>query len=120
MAKSTSRTAPPRDINQASERIKVYIRMLRRKSGATAEEMRVAAGGITPHNSWSLGEMAKMYGFECYFAKTPQHGNRMTYQFVRPGEPTTAFETNVVSDPSGQIHEVDQTPSRTRKTKEAA
>lgn len=107
-----SKRPPARDIKLAVPRTREYINMLVRKHGATAEELQAMAvakfgsrgEGVTKHNSYSLGRLADTYGFECFYMKTPRKGGRAltTYQFRRPGEPTSAFggpeSVDVVSD----------------------
>jgi hypothetical protein len=90
MASTSKKTV--RDLKSAPERTQLYIRLLTRKGGATAYELRDAAGAYTCHNSWSLCRFAEAYGFVCFYGKTDD-SDYVVYQFVKPGQQPTAWAT---------------------------
>ncbi len=100
----------PRDLKKAPPRTQDYIKLLRRKSGTTAEDLKAMAldkygtsgADLTKHNHYSLNLLAKTYGFHCYSQKN--EGELMRYQFVRQDEPTTAFDPNVKWDGKKTVH----------------
>lgn len=107
-----------RDWQKAVDRTQLYIRMLLRKKGATADQLAEAARQAafatrganrkwanskeapTHHNRWSLEGFADVYGFECWAvrdwnAKTQSNSGPMRYQFVPKGagmKACTAFD----------------------------
>ncbi len=90
-----------RNLKSASPRTQLYMRLLTRKSGATAQELEQAviaakfvkmdkkAGRVpyTRHNSYSLGLLTERFGFDCYFERDA-HGT-MRYQAVPHGTPAS-------------------------------
>lgn len=84
-------------------RTQLYIRMLTRKSGATAQELEaavIAAGMAHPdhytrHNSYSLALFGSRKGFDLYWDRTAdkngiiQDGANMRYQFLPAGTPAS-------------------------------
>lgn len=90
-------TIAVRDVKNATERTRHYVRLLTRPKGATAVELRDAVGAFTCHNSWSLGRLAETYGFECYFGPAP-NCDFVVYQFVQKGAKPTAFDAKAAND----------------------
>ena len=70
-----------RDVATAPARTQLYIKLLSRKNGATAQELLDAAGAITKHNFWSLQRFGAPYGFSC--AKIENEGENVRYVFTK-------------------------------------
>jgi hypothetical protein len=75
-----------RDLKKAAPRTQEVCRLLQRKSGITAHELRDATGAVTKHNAWSLQRMADQFGFLFEISAEPDSNGYKRYYFTKPAK----------------------------------
>lgn len=92
MTNTIKTTAVVADLNKAAPRTQEVCRLLLRKSGITAHDLRDAVGAITKHNAWSLQRMADRFGFIFEVSAEPDANGYKRYYFTKPAK---AANTNL-------------------------
>lgn len=87
MAKNIISASAPRG------QVAIICEALQNKDGYTAQELRAEAGGVTPHNSWSLTRIADRFGYRLSTVDGSEYEDGLKRYFFTKAvakKPTTA------------------------------